>query len=69
MSLEACLVLLLAIISRVFQMILVKLSIWFFVCFFLKFYVKMLHLGFLLQSEFVCKGGLVNSHNYLTNGA
>ena len=29
----------------------------------------MLQLGFLLQSEFVCKGGLVNSHNYLTNGA
>ena len=26
-------------------------------------------LGFLLQSKFVCNGELVNSHNYLTNGA
>ena len=26
-------------------------------------------LGFLLQSIFVCNGELVNSHNYLTNGA
>ena len=64
-----CLVLSRAIISRVFQLILVKLLIVFFcVCVFI-IIRQDAPLGFLLQSKFVCNGELVNSHNYLTNGA
>ena len=60
------LVLLLAFISSVFHLILVKLII-VFLCVFIK-QVKVLPWGFLLWSHFVCKCGLFNSHiiNWLT---
>ena len=47
-----------------------KLFIVFFLCVCLFIIIRQdAPLGFLLQSIFVCNGELVNSHNYLTNGA
>ena len=65
---STCLDLLLAIISRVLKLIFVKLLIVFFFVFFI-IMSQDAPLGFLLQSQFVCNGGLVNLHNSLTYGA